>query len=69
MIIIFIIGEITVTFEEQRIKLNERKNSLKSELDLKVIEIKERLENYYHIEQSSFQIFLLINDIFPNLRS
>ena len=69
MIIIFIIGEITVTFEEQRIKLNERKNSLKSELDLKVIEIKERLENYYHIEQSSFQIFLLINGIFPNLRS
>ena len=69
MIIIFIIGEITVTFEEQRIKLNERKNSLKSELDLKVIEIKERLENYYHIEPSSFQIFLLINDIFPNLRS
>ena len=42
-----LLDEITKSFEKQRTKLNEKENALKSELDIKITEIKEKLENYY----------------------
>ena len=37
---------ITASFEEQHIKLNHRENELKSDLDIKVTQIKNQLENF-----------------------
>ena len=39
--------EITNSFEEQRIKLNEKEKALKSELDLNVTKLKDKLEKFY----------------------
>ena len=40
-------NEITSSFIEQRIKLDELEKKLKNELDIKITELKERLEKYY----------------------
>ena len=42
-----LLDEITKSFEEQRVKLNEKEKALKSELDLKVTELKDKLEKFY----------------------
>ena len=42
-----LLDEITNSFEEQRIKLNEKEKALKSELDIKVTELKDQLEKFY----------------------
>ena len=41
-----LMDEITASFEEQHIKLNHRENELKSDLDIKVTQIKNQLENF-----------------------
>ena len=41
-----IMNDITASFIEQHEKLNQKENELKSELDLKVTNIKEELENF-----------------------
>ena len=42
-----LLNEITSSFIEQRIKLDELEKKLKNELDIKITELKERLEKYY----------------------
>ena len=41
-----IMDEITISFEEQRFRLSQKEKKLKSELDLKVTDIKEYLEKF-----------------------
>lgn len=41
-----VMDEITKSFEEQRIKLNEKENEIKYQLDIKVTKMKEELEKF-----------------------
>ena len=65
-----LLDEITKSFEKQRTKLNEKENALKSELDIKITEIKEKLENYYiksnEISSSFKRIFKAIQNYEKN---
>ena len=56
-----LLDEITKSFEEQRIKLNEKEKALKSELDLKVTELKDKLEKFYIESNDILSSFERIN--------
>ena len=48
-----LLDEITSSFIEQRIKLDELEKKLKNELDINIKELKERLEKYYIISNDT----------------